>query len=84
MSEVLDRAWSDDAQIMNRVKVTVEDLRRVVDVEVARRWSGRQWVNWLDGAATLSDLSFRNVVLVKMQLPGATWVDGGGSVGVGG
>jgi len=61
---------------MNRVKVTVDDLRRVVDVEVGRRWSGKQWVDWLDGAATLHGLSFRNVVLVRMQLPGATWVDG--------
>ncbi|MFK4088789.1 hypothetical protein ACI2LF_32040 [Kribbella sp. NPDC020789] len=61
---------------MNHVKVTVDDLRRVMDVEVGRRWSGRQWVEWLDGAATLHGLSFRNVVLVRMQLPGATWVDG--------
>jgi len=61
---------------MNRVKVTVDDLRRVADAEVERRWSARQWAQWLDAAATLRDLSFRNVVLVRMQLPGATWVDG--------
>lgn len=60
----------------NRFRVTVDDLRRAVDAEVRRNWSDRQWMRWLDAAATLHGQPFRNVVLIKLQMPGAVWVDG--------
>lgn len=61
---------------MNRVRLTVDDLRRAADAEVRAKWSGRQWVRWLDAAAVLRDQTFRNVVLIKLQMPEATWVAG--------
>src|SRR4051812_43578085 len=60
----------------NRFRVTVDDLRRAVDAEVRRNWSDRQWMRWLDAAAVLRGQSFRNVVLIKLQMPDAVWVDG--------
>lgn len=60
----------------NRFRVTVDDLRRAVDAEVRRNWSDRQWMRWLDAAAVLHGQSFRNVVLIKLQMPDAVWVDG--------
>lgn len=56
--------------------MTVDDLRRAVDAEVRRNWSDRQWMRWLDAAAVLHGQSFRNVVLIKLQMPDAVWVDG--------
>ncbi|HET6759534.1 MAG TPA: hypothetical protein VFH20_09680, partial [Propionibacteriaceae bacterium] len=61
---------------MNRVRVTVDDLRRAVEFEVGRNWSDGAWLRWLDAAAVLRDQSFRNVVLIRLQMPGAAWVDG--------
>lgn len=61
---------------MNRVRVTVDDLRRAADAEVRRNWSAAQWLRWLDAAAVLRDQTFRNIVLIKLQMPDATWVAG--------
>ena len=61
---------------VNRVRVTVDDLRRAVDAEVERSWSDGQWLRWLDAAADLREQTFRNVVLIKLQMPRAIWVDG--------
>ncbi|TDO68982.1 hypothetical protein EV651_10116 [Kribbella sp. VKM Ac-2571] len=58
----------------NRFRVTVDDLRRAVDAEVRRNWSDRQWMRWLDAAAVLHGQSFRNVVLIKLQMPDAVRV----------
>ena len=33
-------------------------------------------MRWLDAAAVLHGQSFRNVVLIKLQMPDAVWVDG--------
>lgn len=59
----------------NKFRVTVDDLRRAVDLEVQRKWSDRQWTQWLDAAADLRGQMFRNVVLIKLQMPDAIWVD---------
>ncbi|MET9311009.1 hypothetical protein ABZX12_04230 [Kribbella sp. NPDC003505] len=56
--------------------MTVEDLRRAVDAEVRRNWSDHQWTRWLDAAGDLRGQTFRNVVLIKLQMPDAVWVDG--------
>ncbi|MEV6273389.1 hypothetical protein AB0L64_39905 [Kribbella sp. NPDC051936] len=56
--------------------MTVADLRRAVDAEVQRSWSDHQWTRWLDAAADLRGQQFRNVVLIKLQMPDAVWVDG--------
>ncbi|GAA3112986.1 hypothetical protein JOF29_002832 [Kribbella aluminosa] len=60
----------------NRFRVTVDDLRRAVDADVRRNWSDRQWMRWLEASAMLRGQSFRNVVLIKLQLPDAVWVEG--------
>jgi hypothetical protein len=67
---------SSNGGVGNRFRVTVEDLRRAVDAEVRRNWSDRQWMHWLDAAAVLRGQPFRNVVLIKLQMPDALWVDG--------
>ena len=59
----------------NRFRVTVDDLRRAVDAEIQRNWSDDQWTRWLDAAADLRGQPFRNVVLIKLQMPDAVWVD---------
>ncbi|GAA2811595.1 hypothetical protein GCM10010522_31730 [Kribbella solani] len=61
---------------VNRVRVTVGDLRGAVEAELRRSWSDAAWVRWLDAAAVLRDQSFRNVVLIKLQMPGAEMVEG--------
>ncbi|MBP2356196.1 hypothetical protein JOF29_007306 [Kribbella aluminosa] len=61
---------------VNRVRVTVDDLRRAVETDIRRNWSDVAWGRWLEAAAVLRDQSFRNVVLIKLQMPSATWVDG--------
>ncbi|MFC0622436.1 hypothetical protein [Kribbella deserti] len=59
---------------MNRVRITVDDLRRASDQEIRHTWSGSQWIKWLDAACVLRDPSFRNVVLIKLQMSRATLV----------
>lgn len=61
---------------VNRVRVTVDDLRRAVETDIRRNWSDAAWGRWLEAAAVLRDQSFRNVVLIKLQMPSASWVDG--------
>lgn len=61
---------------MSRLRVSSDDLRRVFEAEVCGRLSAGRWVRWLDAASVLRDQSFRNVVLIRLQLPEATWVDG--------
>ncbi|NUR97913.1 MAG: hypothetical protein HOV67_21990 [Kribbellaceae bacterium] len=61
---------------MNRVRVTVDDLRRAAEIDIRRNWSDAAWCRWLEAAAVLRDQSFRNVVLIKLQMPNASWVDG--------
>ncbi|WP_432887743.1 hypothetical protein ACQPYH_05990 [Kribbella sp. CA-245084] len=60
---------------MNRVRVTVDDLRRAFETDVRRNWSDVAWARWLEAAAVLRGQSFRNVVLIKLQMPNASWVD---------
>ncbi|GAA3114289.1 hypothetical protein JOF29_003714 [Kribbella aluminosa] len=60
----------------NGFRVTVDDLRRAVDADVRRNWSDWQWMRWLEASAMLRGQSFRNVVLIKLQLPDAVWVEG--------
>ena len=59
---------------MNRVRVTVDDLRKAAESEVRSTWSAAQWMRWLDAAAMLHGHSFRNIVLIKLQMPEASWV----------
>ena len=59
---------------MNRVRVTVDDLRRAAEAEVRNTWSAAQWLRWLDAAAMLHGQTFRNIVLIKLQMPEASWV----------
>lgn len=59
---------------MNRVRVTVDDLRKAAGAEVRHTWSAEQWLRWLDAAAMLHSQSFRNIVLIKLQMPEASWV----------
>lgn len=54
----------------------MDDLRRAVETEVGRNWSDGSWLRWLDAAAVLRGQSFRNVVLIRLQMPGAVWVEG--------
>ncbi|GAB3930428.1 hypothetical protein GCM10029976_032260 [Kribbella albertanoniae] len=61
---------------MSRLRVSSDDLRRVFEAEVGGRLSAGQWVRWLDAASVLRGQSFRNVVLIRLQMPEATWVDG--------
>ncbi|MFI5696484.1 ImmA/IrrE family metallo-endopeptidase [Kribbella sp. NPDC051586] len=61
---------------MNRVRVTVDDLRSAAESDIRRSWSDGAWIRWLDAAADLRGQSFRNVVLIKLQMPEAFWVDG--------
>ncbi|GAA3097034.1 hypothetical protein JOF29_006038 [Kribbella aluminosa] len=56
--------------------MTVDDLRGAVETDIRRNWSDAAWCRWLDAAAVLRDQSFRNIVLIKLQMPGAEWVDG--------
>lgn len=52
---------------VNRVRVTVDDLRKTVETDVRRNWSDDAWLRWLDAVAVLRDQSFRNVG----QVPGS-------------
>ncbi|MEU4193596.1 ImmA/IrrE family metallo-endopeptidase [Kribbella sp. NPDC026611] len=61
---------------MNRVRVTVDDLRSAAETDIRRSWSDGAWIRWLEAAADLRGQSFRNVVLIKLQMPEALWVDG--------
>jgi len=54
--------------------VTVDDLRKAFEAEVGRRWTAGQWVRWLNASSVLQGQTFRNVVLIKLQMPDAVWV----------
>ncbi|MFC0622431.1 ArdC-like ssDNA-binding domain-containing protein [Kribbella deserti] len=57
-------------------RAKVDELhQRLVD-EVRQLRTGKAWKAWLDAATRFHDYSFRNVVLIAMQCPGATRVAG--------
>ncbi|TDC16401.1 hypothetical protein [Kribbella albertanoniae] len=56
------------------MRVTVDDLRKAFESEVGRRWTAGQWVRWLNASSVLQGQTFRNVVLIRLQLPDALWV----------
>jgi hypothetical protein len=57
-------------------KATAEELQQRIEDEMRRLKSGEDWKRWLKAAATLHRYSFRNVVLIMLQKPGATTVAG--------
>ena len=61
---------------MNRAQVSAEDLHALLEEEVRNLRSGEKWTRWLDAASLFHEYSFRNVVLITMQNPEASWVAG--------
>ncbi|WP_328522911.1 hypothetical protein [Kribbella sp. NBC_00359] len=59
---------------MERPRVTPENLREPLHAEIRKRSSGVEWVRWLDAALALRNCSFRNVVLITLQMPYASQV----------
>ncbi|WP_432887812.1 hypothetical protein ACQPYH_06110 [Kribbella sp. CA-245084] len=59
---------------MERPRVTPEDLRDALHSEIRKHSSGVEWVKWLDASVALRNYSFRNVVLITLQLPYASQV----------
>ncbi|MBP2356216.1 hypothetical protein JOF29_007326 [Kribbella aluminosa] len=60
--------------LMERPRVTPEDLRDALHSEIRKRSSGVEWVRWLDASVALRNYSFRNVVLITLQMPYASQV----------
>lgn len=59
---------------MDRARVTPENLRDALHSEIRGLRSGVEWVRWLDAAVALRNYSFRNVVLITLQMPFASQV----------
>ncbi|MFI7067073.1 hypothetical protein ACIBL3_39170 [Kribbella sp. NPDC050124] len=59
---------------MERPRVTPENLRDALHSEIREHSSGIDWVRWLDAAVALRNYSFRNVVLITLQMPYASQV----------
>lgn len=59
---------------MERPRVTPEDLRDALHSEIRKHSSGVEWVRWLDASVALRNYSFRNVVLITLQMPYASQV----------
>ncbi|MGW6196994.1 hypothetical protein ACWF0M_12680 [Kribbella sp. NPDC055110] len=59
---------------MERPRVTPEDLRDALHSEIRQHSSGVEWVRWLDASVALRNYSFRNVVLIPLQMPYASHV----------
>ena len=58
---------------MDRARVSPENLRDALHSEIRGLKSGVEWVRWLDAAVALRNYSFRNVVLITLQMPYATF-----------
>ncbi|MEU4293207.1 hypothetical protein AB0E63_33725 [Kribbella sp. NPDC026596] len=59
---------------MEGPRVTPEGLRDALHSEIRKRSSGVEWVRWLDASVALRNYSFRNVVLITLQMPYASQV----------
>jgi hypothetical protein len=59
---------------MDRARVSPENLRDALHSEIRGLKSGVEWVSWLDAAVALRNYSFRNVVLITLQMPYASQV----------
>jgi hypothetical protein len=59
---------------MDSARITPENLRDALHSEIRRLRSGVEWVRWLDAAVALRNYSFRNVVLITLQMPYASQV----------
>lgn len=57
---------------MERPRVTPENLRDALHSEIRGHSTGVEWVRWLDAAVALRNYSFRNVVLITLQMPYAS------------
>jgi hypothetical protein len=55
-------------------QVQVEDLHRALEVEISRLRTGADWSGVLDIAAMFPEFGFGNIVLIKLQMPQASWV----------
>lgn len=60
--------------LMERPRVTPENLRDALHSEIRKHSSGVEWVRWLDASVALRNYSFRNVVLITLQMPYASQV----------
>jgi hypothetical protein len=61
---------------MGGMKGNAGDLHDRLVQEVRSLRTGTDWMRWLDAAAKFHEYSFRNVVLIAMQKPEASWVTG--------
>lgn len=59
---------------MGQPRVTPEDLRDALHSEIRKHSTGVEWVRWLDASVALRNYSFRNVVLITLQMPYASQV----------
>ncbi|MEU4193611.1 hypothetical protein AB0E69_17055 [Kribbella sp. NPDC026611] len=59
---------------MERPRVTPADLRDALHSEIREHSSGVEWVRWLEASVALRNYSFRNVVLITLQMPYASQV----------
>ncbi|MEV0792593.1 hypothetical protein [Kribbella sp. NPDC050459] len=59
---------------MEHTRVTAEELRDALHTAIREHSSGVEWVRWLDASVALCNYSFRNVVLITLQMPYASQV----------
>jgi hypothetical protein len=59
---------------MNQARVTTEDLHRALHSEIRNLRSEADWTKWLDASVALGNFSFRNLVLITLQMPYASQV----------
>ncbi|TDO27946.1 hypothetical protein EV643_1504 [Kribbella sp. VKM Ac-2527] len=61
---------------MSREKLGAQQLHEALKGEIRKLRTGAKWTRWLDAAAVFHHYSFRNIILITLQMPQATWVAG--------